>query len=348
MPLIREYAHVKEIYQEAGELGVGLPVFCAEDRETLEAILASVLEFGRTIGVADLPIIPAWTSRYPARGQMTLLTHCGDPVLGTRLMFADLETFMGPDSPYRHLRVMPHLDHAFPWLDGDILHDFADAFASVMCDSSEKPLAENIQLTAAYVDKVRGRVVVEGAVDEIIESGDGAVKNEPTTVEQAEAFLGATGVDVIVPNLGTEHRATADEVDYRSDRAREISACVGKILCLHGTSSVKPADLPKLPQDGIVKINIYTTLAVHGGQALTREVLAQIGNTFTETQLRELVAAGVLGARVLEPDYGKTRMPRKPKLDCVTNPPRRDAWFGAVRQRCQEFYEVFNYGRFAG
>ena len=39
-------------------------------------------------------------------------------------------------------------------------------------------------------------------------------------------------------------------------------------MCLHGTSSVKPDDLPKLPIDGFVKINIYTTLAVKGGQAV--------------------------------------------------------------------------------
>ena len=42
MPLITDYQHVKNTYREAAQLGAGLPVFCAEDRETLEAILASV------------------------------------------------------------------------------------------------------------------------------------------------------------------------------------------------------------------------------------------------------------------------------------------------------------------
>jgi len=41
MPLITDYHQVKDIYREAAGLGVALPVFCAEDRETLEAILAS-------------------------------------------------------------------------------------------------------------------------------------------------------------------------------------------------------------------------------------------------------------------------------------------------------------------
>src|SRR3972149_1553023 len=105
MPLITDYQQVKEVYQEAAELRVGLPAFCAEDRETLEAILAAAWELGKELGVANLPVVPAWPSRYPARGQMTLLTACGQPVLGTQLMLSDLAAFMGPTSPYRHLRV---------------------------------------------------------------------------------------------------------------------------------------------------------------------------------------------------------------------------------------------------
>jgi len=346
MPLVTGYNQVKDIYQEARELGVGLPVYCAEDRETLEAILASALEMGRRIGVEDVPVIPAWTSRYPSRGQMQLLSASGNPMLGTRLMLSDLEAFTSETSPYRKLRVLPHLDHAFPWLDGDILADFPDRFASVMCDASEKSFEENIRLTADYVEKVKGRVVVEGAADEIFESGSAGQKNEPTTPEQALEFLSETAVDILVPNVGTEHRATVDQIQYRGDRAREISAAVGKILCIHGTSSVKPEDVPRLPADGFIKINIYTTLAVHGGQALTRTVLDNLGNVLQETELRELVKRRVLGKSVLEQDYGATAAPIGPKLGQVANPPRRDAWFGAVRDRCLDFLEIFGYRKF--
>ena len=346
MPLITDYHQVKDTYQEAAELGVALPAFCTEDRETLEAILASALEYGKEIGVDDLPIIPAWTSRYPARGQMTLVTACGDPRVGNELMFSDLKVFVGQAGPFRKLRVLPHLDHAFPWLDGDILNQFVDRFASVMFDASEKPFEENIQLTAQYVEKVRGRVVVEGAVDEIFEASGSGVKNEPTSVAQARRFLSETGVDILVPNVGTEHRATAAQVHYRSDRAREISAAVGKVLCLHGTSSLRPEDLPKLPEDGLVKVNIYTTLAVKGGQALARHLLDNLGNVFSEQQLKDLVEHGVLGVGVLSQNYGQTKPPIKPKLEYVANPLRRDAWFAAVRDSCKEFLRVFNYRKY--
>jgi fructose-bisphosphate aldolase class II len=345
MPIVNEYHAVKEAYQQAAELGIGLPVFCMEDRETLEAILASAFEFGQQIGVDDLPIIPAFTVRYPPRGQMQLMTVCGDALLGTQLMFSDLQVFIGENSPYRKLRVMPHLDHAFPWLDSDMLDLWADDFASVMCDASEKPFEENIRLTAAYVEKMRGRVVVEGAVDEIFEADSSEQKNEPTSVEQARRFLSETGVDIIVPNVGTEHRATADQVHYHSERARQISAAVGKILCLHGTSSVKPEDLPRLPKDGFVKINIYTTLAVHGGQAVALQVLGSLRDMFDASQLQELVRAGLVGESVLSAAQPGSI---KPKLASVANPPRRDAWFQAVRSRCMDFLRIFHYERYAG
>lgn len=58
MPLIADYHEVKDVYAKAAERGVCRPVFCAEDRETLAAILASALEYGRRIGVEDLPIVP--------------------------------------------------------------------------------------------------------------------------------------------------------------------------------------------------------------------------------------------------------------------------------------------------
>lgn len=340
MPLVSDYNEVKEVYRQAAELGVGLPVFCAEDRETLEAILAAALEMSKKIGVENLPVIPAWTSRYPARGQMILLTACANPVIGTKLMFSDLNAFMDETSPYKKLRVLPHLDHAFPWLDGDVLEMFVDEFASVMCDASEKPFEENIRITAQYAEKVKGRVVVEGAVDEIFESGAETEKNEPTTLDQAKKFLLQTGVDILVPNVGTEHRTTSGKIKYLSQRARDISGSLGKILCLHGTSSVKYEDLKKLPGDGFIKINIYTTLAVRGGQALSGTVLHNLKKIFDKEQLQNFIEQKILSQQILEGEIG-------PKLNYVCNPKRRDAWFSAVRNRCIEFMEIFNYSCYA-
>jgi len=347
MPLVTDYRQVKEIYAEAAEHGIALPVFCAEDRETLEAILAAAMMLGQEIGVPDLPVIPAWTCRYPPRGQMRLLTHCGDPVLSMHMMFSDL-ALLGSQGPYARLRILPHLDHAFPWLDGDMLEAFADRFASVMCDASEKPLDENIRLTRQYVEKVKGRVVVEGAVDEIREAGGSEAADSLTTPAQARKFLDETGVDIIVPNVGTEHRATAGKAQYHPEQARAIRSVTGNVLCLHGATSLALKDMSQLPADGFVKVNIYTALAVSGGQAVARTVLDNLGNIFPETELRDLIQRKILGENTVLPDYGGTQLPIGPKLAKVANPPRRDAWFYAVRERCRSYMDLLHYRRFTG
>lgn len=348
MPLVNDYEEVFSIYRDAAARGVGLPVFCAEDRETLEAILASAAAYGERIGVPDLPIIPAWTSRYPARGQMTLMSEAGDALLGHRMMFSDLAIFAGADSPYGRLRIMPHLDHAFPWLDGDVLADYADRFASVMCDASEKPMEENIRLTADYVVRVKGRVVVEGAVDEIPEHGgaQGRFDASGTSPEAARRFMEQTGVDIIVPNVGTEHRAAGGgTAHYNAEAAQKIRAAVGSVMCLHGTSSVPEDVLSTLPGDGFVKINIYTTLAVHGGQAVARNVLEDLPRIFDASQLMELRQRGILGPGADNP--GNKAAGPGPRLDHVANPRRRHAWFVAVRDRCMKFLDVLGYQKFA-
>ncbi len=346
MAIVNDYHAVKDIYADAAERGVGLPLFCCEDRQTLEAILAAAYEIGQEIGNPHIPITPAWTSRYHVRSQACLVSKTENPILGCKLMFSDLEVFTCEDSPYKDLLVMPHLDQSNPWENMDILLGFADQFASVMCDASEKPLEENIRLTAEYVEKVKGKVVVEGAVDEI-SSTEGGPREKMTTVEEAKDFVSRTGVDIIVPNLGTEHRSTTASAHYDSERAREISAAVGKIICLHGSSSVKKEDLSKLPQDGIIKINLYTALAYAGGKAVVKHVLDDLGNVFTEDELTEYVDNGILGEKVLDSGYGMTDKKIGPKLVNFTNPLRRDAWFDAFKEKCKDYMRVFNYANYS-
>jgi fructose/tagatose bisphosphate aldolase len=345
MPIIKDYQQVKEIYDHAANIGACLPAFCADDRETLEAILAAVKEYGDEIGVYDLPVVPAWTCRYPARSQMKLISSSGNHKVGIKLMLSDLKIFSESPSPYSKLRIMPHLDHAFPWIDGDVLIEFADDFASVMCDASEKPFDENIKLTAEYVDKVKGKVLVEGGVDEVYESS-GTTKNVITTVEQSARFLKETGVDIIVPNVGTEHRSTKDIIKYNEKAAKNISNVVGKILCMHGTSSVRSEQLKNLSNNGFVKINIFTTLAVAGGQAVARKVLKTLVNIFQKEELERLIKDDILGNKIILGDFSEIEGEIKPRLNYVANPIRRDAWFSAVKNRCKDYLKILNYSKF--
>ena len=52
------------------------------------------------------------------------------------------------------------------------------------------------------------------------------------------------------------------------------------------------------------------------------------------------MAAGVLGEQTVAP--GQTL-----RLAAAANPPRRDAWFAAVRDRCGDFLRALGYHRYA-
>ena len=348
MPLVTDPAQTREILDEARERGAALGAFCTENEQTTEAILIAAQAKAQALGRADLPVMVSCTVSYPPRAQMRLFTASGDERLGLRAFFAHLEAMVSDASPYRALRVLPVLDHAFPWLDGYALREYVDRFAIVMFDASEKVFGENIRLTATYCEQVKGRVLVEGCVDEIKESGSGTAESELTTVENAKRYLAETGVDLIVANLGTEHRATLADRKYSSTRARAISATLGKILVLHGTSCLTHEELPRLAGDGVIKVNIYTVLARVGGQAVARRVLQNLGNIFSEAELRELQAHGYLGGLHFTEGYRDAVCGGAlgPKLDEVAEAPRRDAWVGVVKTEVLRYMDALGYNQF--
>ena len=63
----------------------------------------------------------AFTGSYHLRPQM--LFYSGSPSLrdGVDCVWADIDIFTGPDSPYSELRVLVHLDHADPDRDAEMV-----------------------------------------------------------------------------------------------------------------------------------------------------------------------------------------------------------------------------------
>jgi fructose-bisphosphate aldolase class II len=83
-----------------------------------------------------------------------------------------------------------------------------------------------------------------------------------------EAFVNRTGVDLLVPSLGTEHRGEPGmDIHYRRELAREITRRVGPRLALHGTSSLGDR-VGGVGEDGICKVNFYTAMARAASAAL--------------------------------------------------------------------------------
>jgi fructose-bisphosphate aldolase class II len=311
MPLILSRADVLGVYAEAAEQGRVHAAFSSENLITTEAILSSVLDHAERLGEPEFPVTIAITHRYPERPQTSAYSPSGNSHAGLRLFQADLAALVATGSPYSKLRVLVHLDHGQYDLDADLLAFAPSQFSSVMFDASALQLEENIAATQAYVDRYGEEVVVEGACDTIARQGE-ADASDCTSPAQAEDYVRGTGVDLVVANLGTEHRARDATLAYRGDIARAISERIGTRLSLHGTSSVDPERLGRLFEDGIAKVNVWTALERDSAFALFTSLVEHAARVIGPEAAQRLQAEGLLGPRAdtasqLSMDYCSTR-----------------------------------------
>jgi fructose/tagatose bisphosphate aldolase len=348
MPLITDPTQAREIYQQAAERGICLANFCSENQRTTEAILRAAHSFAQAHGLPSVPVVLSVTSNYPIEPQLQYYTGVADAKLGLRALLADVDTFLSADSPYTGAAVMLHLDHALPGYEEEIIPLCLDRFATIMVDCSYFPFDENMRRTAQFVAQHGHQVLVEGCVDEIIQAEDAATEQgQLTDPAQAERFLRETGVDLLVPNLGTEHRATAVSAHYHGELAQQIRQRTGPRLVLHGSSSLADADLPRLAGDGIVKVNVWSIFERLGGQAVAGHVLQNLGNMLPATTIGILQAEGMLGARFSDDAFVQALCQGSlgPKGWALVERGRRAVWQEAVVARMLFYLEQFGYAR---
>ncbi len=294
MPLVLNRDEVLSVYEAASRRKWVLPAFNAENQTACEAILSAVYECGQSIGVNDLPVIIAITNNYSHRPQSHYYTHTRNWKLGLRLFMDDIRLLTSSDSPFANLRVMIHLDHVQWDSDGELLNWDLHQFSSIMYDASSLPFDMNIRKTAEFVEKNRDKIVIEGACDEIKEASATADKSI-TTTEMAEKYYKQTSVDLVVANLGTEHRAGEASRKYYGDQAREISRRIGPRLCLHGTSSVSHDQLSRLFDDGIRKVNIWTVLERDSTAVLFQSMVKNATKLIGREKVQDLIRERLLG-----------------------------------------------------
>jgi fructose/tagatose bisphosphate aldolase len=294
MPLILDRQKVLDIYAQAGEKKWVIPTFNAENLTTIEAILAGTLEFGRRTGKKNVPVTIGITNQYSHRSQSVYYTHTRQWDIGLRLFLADLQVLTGKGSPFEDLNVMVHLDHTQWDSDKPLLEWDMRQFSMIMYDASALPFDDNIRLTTEFVSKHRDEIVIEGACDEIVDA-TGDERSDLTTPEQAVKYLGETGCDFIVANLGTEHRASAADLKYHGDLAREISRLTGAKLVLHGTSSVGNDQVRNLYNDGIAKVNIWTILERNTAPVLFEDMVRNAAKITGKEKAENLLSGGLLG-----------------------------------------------------
>ena len=324
MPIVRDARKAREIITSVKHSGNTLPCFCTENVITTEAVFQGAQTFKNTLAVSGhVPVFIAVTASYPERKQLLNYSSLHDYREGFLAFRNDVERLARPDGPYPDLDVIVHLDHAQPGSDDWIFEENDDFISSVMYDCSHYPLDENIRMVQEFVSRHKDRLIVEGCVDEIYASDSGAgrrdFKDTITTAEDACRYFEKTGVDLLVANLGTEHRRTAGALKhYHREAAREISAKIGRQLVLHGTSCLNRDDIKNVPDDGIVKVNIWTILEVLPGQNLVKECVRNVNRILDADQIAELVNEHIIDPVCLKKDI-------KPDLDFLTGLYRRDS-----------------------
>jgi fructose/tagatose bisphosphate aldolase len=322
MAIIKDGEHAREILETVSSNNQSLPCFCTESVYTTEAIFKGAKQYMEQENISKaFPLIIAFTASYDDRKQLKNYTGLGDYREGILAVKSDIERLSRKDGPYHNMEVIVHLDHAQPGQDDWILEEYGDFISSVMWDCSHYSMDDNISMMKEFTRKNKSRFIIEGAVDEIYNYKAANVRSgmvdEITDPSLATKYYEETACDLIVANLGTEHRRTEGTVKYHREVAREITNQIGRKLVLHGTSSLSQEDLSGLQDDGIVKVNLWGKLESDPGKKLAGVLIRELENHLSKEQVDQLITE-----KYLHPEMSKKTY--RPSIQYLTEKYRRD------------------------
>lgn len=279
MKMIHKREDVLEALESARQART--PLLCpnAETRDEMEAVLNAAEAERDRQGLDRIIVGMGITASYPDHPQLENLRpgHRTSLLQTFRIWHQTLSALAEIQGLWEGVAVIPFLDHG--WVphreDIDLMESpvFQEHVGIVMFDASALPWEENVARTADYVERHGSSVVVEACPDKIPGQAEIRAKGLRTSdllsdPETVEAFVNRTGVDLIVPSLGTEHRGEPGaDIRYRREVACEITRRVGPRLALHGTSSLG-GSVGGIGKDGVCKVNFYTAMALAASAAL--------------------------------------------------------------------------------
>jgi fructose/tagatose bisphosphate aldolase len=261
---------VKDVLGRIRFQKVCLPIFCTASHWNTEAILIAARNIGEKYNIRDVPVAIAMTYNYEYMPQAQRITYDKNPRTGFLSIMKHLKVLADDKkASYYGVQVLPHLDHAHPLRDKWPLTKGTKYLASVMFDAQTFPLKENIDLTKQYVKAYKEDIYIEGIMDELTvsEAHVKEAKEMDNYPERAVDYMKKTGVDFLVADLGTEQQTSAvGGAVYLKQRARDIHKLAGeKVLVLHGTSCMSNEEIGNLPDDGILRVNMWTRIARDAG-----------------------------------------------------------------------------------
>ena len=132
-------------------------------------------------------------------------------------------------------------------------------FDSVMIDASEKPMDENIRISAKAVKLAESYGAnVEAELGYIAKLNQQQQHSGFTQPEDALRFTGETGVNALAVSIGTAHGFYKEEPKLEIELLGRIRDTVDTPLVLHGSSGVPDSSIVAAIQNGITKINLAT------------------------------------------------------------------------------------------
>ncbi len=165
--------------------------------------------------------------------------------------------------------VVVHYDHGLTF--DRCMEALQLGFSSVMFDGSAGAYEQNIANTREIVKIAHAfGATVEGEIGHVGEASaeDNTATDLYTRVDEAEAYLKATGVDALAVSIGTAHGAYKSKPKLDFNRLTDLRAALPVPLVLHGGSGLSDEDFRRSIACGIAKVNIFTDLCLAGNAAM--------------------------------------------------------------------------------
>ena len=258
----------RALYGEAHVRRFAVPAFNVSNLETTQGVLAA-----------------AEAARSPVILQVSpgAIAYAGYRAL-TRLAFDLADDAAVP--------VVVHLDHC---RDPEVVERaIGDGYGSVMFDGSPHPFDENVAATARLVAIARSTdpgIGFEAELGRIGGREDTSLEEawaSRTTPSEAAAFVDATDIDVIAPNLGNLHRMPDDSSRLDLEQIAGIAAATGRPIALHGGSGIDQHQLAAAIEAGIGKVNVSSRVT----RALAAGIRATWAERPDELDLRRFLGQG--------------------------------------------------------
>lgn len=171
--------------------------------------------------------------------------------------------------------VVVHYDHGLTF--ARCMEALQLGFSSIMFDGSAGAYDKNIADTREIVKIAHAfGATVEGEIGHVGEASteDNDATDLYTRVDEAEAYLKATGVDALAVSIGTAHGAYKSKPKLDFERLAALRAALPVPLVLHGGSGLSDDDFRTSIAKGIAKINIFTDLCLAGNRAMAEGLFA--------------------------------------------------------------------------